>query len=204
MAIYWLLSFVYLVASTAVAQDYLGGDILDATTTKSVTETVTKYLAQCGITFTPFELPDTTLPGTTTVTSTFQSTISVTVANVTNASGVAPVGLTTIQPSINYTRFSSYSVVGTGGYPYPMANTSTPPANTTKVPCSTATVTITPISVPISHSTTAVRSTSSIAAASVSPTQVPVSQSSLLKYETIMQNVIGLLGIVFILTFGFL
>ncbi|KAI2466305.1 hypothetical protein F4781DRAFT_406304 [Annulohypoxylon bovei var. microspora] len=208
MAIYWLLSLVCLLASPAVAQDYLGGDLLDATTTtKSVTETVTKYLAQCGITFTPFELPDTTLPGTTTLTSTLQSTISVTVANVTGASGTAPIGLTTIAPGINYTSLSmnhSYSAVGTGGYPYPMANSSTPPANTTKIPCSTATVTVTPFVTPSSHSITPVQGSSSAAAASVSPTQVPVSESSILRYDMIMQNVVGLLGIAFMLTVGFL
>ncbi|KAI1208651.1 uncharacterized protein F4807DRAFT_461587 [Annulohypoxylon truncatum] len=204
MAIYWLLSFVCLLASTAAAQDHSGGNIMDATATKSVTETVTKYLSQCSITFTPFEPPTTTLSGTTTVTSTLQSTISVTVANVTNATSVGPIGLTTIQPTINYTVFSSYSAAGTGGYPYPMANSSTPPANTTKVPCSTATVTVTPLSSSISHSITPVHGSSSTAAASVSPTQIPVSESSTMGYDTIMRNVVGLLGIALMLTVGFL
>ncbi|KAI1452996.1 hypothetical protein F4805DRAFT_462200 [Annulohypoxylon moriforme] len=204
MAIYWLLSFVCLLASNVVARDYSGGDLPDTTTTKSVTETVTKYLAQCGITLTPFELPDSTLPGTTTVTSTLQSTISVTVAHVSNASGVAPIGLTTIRPTINYTSFSSYSAVGTGGYPYPMANSSAPPAKTTKVPCSTSTATTLPVSAPISHSITPVRGTSSIAGPGSSPSQVPVSESSMLKHKMAMQNVMGLLGITLMVAIGFL
>lgn len=140
MAIHWLLSFVCLLASTTVAQDYSGANVLDATlTTKSVTETVTKYLAQCGVTLTPFELPDTTLSGTTTVTSTLQSTISVTVANTSNSLDYSTIWLTMQSPNISFTPYSSYTDAGTGGYPYPLANTSTPPANTTKIPCSTAT-----------------------------------------------------------------
>ncbi|KAI1089705.1 hypothetical protein F5B19DRAFT_358500 [Rostrohypoxylon terebratum] len=203
MAIYWLLSFVCLLASTTIAQDYSRADILDAVATKSITETVTKYLAQCGVTLTPFELPDTTLSGTTTVTSTLQATVSVTVANTHNTPDYSTIWLATQSPNISFTPFSSYSAAGTGGYPYPLANTSTPPANTTKIPCFTATVSITTSSsTPASHSITSSHATSSSAAASVSPTQVPISGSTKLGYEPIMQNVAGLLGITFMLTVG--
>ncbi|XDG06390.1 hypothetical protein ABKA04_006005 [Annulohypoxylon sp. FPYF3050] len=203
MAIHWLLSFVCLLASTTVAQDYSGANVLDATlTTKSVTETVTKYLAQCGVTLTPFELPDTTLPDTTTVTSTLQSTVSVTVANTSNSLDYSTIWLTMQSPNISFTPYSSYTDAGTGGYPYPLANTSTPPANTTKIPCSTATVTTTSSNAPISHSITSFHSTSSAAAASTSPTQIPISGSTKLGYEPIMRNIAGLLGITLMLTVG--
>ncbi|KAI0894528.1 hypothetical protein F4806DRAFT_107869 [Annulohypoxylon nitens] len=203
MAIHWLLSFVCLLASTTVAQDYSGANVLDATlTTKSVTETVTKYLAQCGVTLTPFELPDTTLSGTTTVTSTLQSTVSVTVANTSNSLDYSTIWLTMQSPNISFTPYSSYTDAGTGGYPYPLANTSTPPANTTKIPCSTATVTTTSSNAPISHSITSFHSTSSTAAASTSPTQIPISGSTKLGYESIMLDFAGLLGITLMLTVG--
>ncbi|KAI2607706.1 uncharacterized protein GGS25DRAFT_497140 [Hypoxylon fragiforme] len=141
MAIPWLLSLVFLLAPLAVAQGYSdGNDLLDVTITKSVTETVTKYLSQCGISPTPFEASETTiLSGTTTVTSTLESTISVVITpNVTDVSGVLPTGFTTSEFALNSThpglsRSLTHSHPSGFNYSTPLANV------TTTLPCSTAT-----------------------------------------------------------------
>ncbi|KAI0836531.1 hypothetical protein F5Y06DRAFT_105240 [Hypoxylon sp. FL0890] len=197
MAIYWLLSLVCLLASLAVAQEYSEGDLLDATITKSVTETVTKYLSQCGVTVEPFQPPDTTLSGTTTLTSTLQSTISIVVtANATNLSGVSPASFNTSQPGVIFTSLSlPHTPSACSGF-----NCSTPFANTTKVPCSTATVTV---PAPIVTSSVTPHGTSSAEPTNVSPSQVPISESARLRDNVAMQGLLGALGIVLMLTSGF-
>ncbi|KAI1104992.1 hypothetical protein F4804DRAFT_166505 [Jackrogersella minutella] len=212
MAMYWLLSFVCLLASLAAAQDSSGAGTKDVIITKSVTQTVTKYLAQCGITLTPFELPDSTLAGTLTVTSTLQSTISITVPNVTTVSVIAPAGLPTglptslgpLPPIFNYTTVNLTQTYSTLGTVYPLANSSTPPANTTKIPCSTATVVITTTIASSSHSVTPIYSTYSTPPASIPPTPIPVSKSSTLGNGAFLQSVVGALGILLLLMAGFL
>lgn len=137
------LSLVFLLTPLAVAQAYSGGDdLLDATITKSVTETVTKYLSECGIAPTPFDGPNATFPGTTTVTSTLQSTISVVVSsNLTDVSGVAPTGLGPSQSDVVYSLTSTHtsSVTGIDGCSGFNCSTSPVQNGTTKIPCSTAT-----------------------------------------------------------------
>ncbi|KAI1373180.1 hypothetical protein F4677DRAFT_232011 [Hypoxylon crocopeplum] len=211
MAIHWLLSLVCLLASLAVAQDYSGGDLLDATITMSVTETVTKYLSQCGLTPTPFLPQDTTILGTTTVTSTLQSTVSITVqasvTNITDVSGVLPTGISTRGPSMSL----SHTYTASGGLCSGF-NCTTSLANvTTKLPCSTATAvvpapflttstsTLSPI-----HSVTPLHGTSSVAATNVSPSQISISESVTLRDNAAVQSILGALGTVFLLTTGFL
>ncbi|OTA96161.1 hypothetical protein M434DRAFT_28019 [Hypoxylon sp. CO27-5] len=197
MAIHWLLSLVCLLASLTVAQEYSEGDLLDATITKSVTETVTKYLSQCGVTIDPFQPQDITLSGTTTLTSTFQSTISIIVtANATNASVAAATGFNTSQSGV---IFTSLSLPHCSGF-----NCSTSIANFTKVPCSTATVTVpAPITTSSIYSITP-HGTFSAEPTNVSPSQVPVSKSAKLRDDIITQGFLGVLGIILILVSGFL
>lgn len=142
MAIHWLLSLVCLLASLVVAQDYYyseGGPSDTAVTTKSVTETVTKYLSQCSPESTSSSISDTTLSSTTTITSTLESTISIVVtSNVSDASGAAPTGLTSSQSGISFTGLT-YQPTVTGGGPCSGLNCSSAIANTTTSSCSTAT-----------------------------------------------------------------
>ncbi|KAI1134581.1 hypothetical protein F5Y05DRAFT_416991 [Hypoxylon sp. FL0543] len=196
MAIYWLLSLVCLLASVAVAQEYSGGDIMDATITKSVTETVTEYLSQCGVTVQPFQPSDTTLSGTTTLTSTLQSTVSIVVtANATEVSGVSAAGFNTSQSSV---VFSSLSLPYTACSGF---NCSTPFANTTKVPCTTATVTV---PAPVVTPSVTPQDTSSAEPTNVSPSQVPISESASLRDDIVVQGLLGTLGIVLMIISGFL
>ncbi|KAI1388056.1 uncharacterized protein F4822DRAFT_301109 [Hypoxylon trugodes] len=206
MAIRWLLSLVYLSATLTVAREYSysDADLLDATITKSVTETVTKYLSECGNT----QVPDTTLPDTTTFTSTLQSTVSIIIpASVTDVSGVAPIGLNPSQSGFNFTNVTlspTPSVLGTG---IPTGLNHSTLANITKVPCSTATVIVTGPLSSSGHSgtlTSPVQTTSSIAPASVSPTQVPISESYKSGHVTAMQILLGVAGILSVFVAGFL
>ncbi|KAI1644731.1 uncharacterized protein F4817DRAFT_346132 [Daldinia loculata] len=210
MAIYWLLSLVCLLTPlTSAAQGYSGGGLMDETVTKSVTETVTKYLSQCGTLETPSHTPDITLSGTTTRTSTLQATISITIiANVTNFSGAAPIGFTLSQSDITLrTPNITPTALTTESISYPVSNYSSTHANTTKIPCSTPTVLV---PVPLgssSHSTpctTSFRSTSSTSAPTTSPTQIPVSESAKLRGVAVTRKFLGVLTIVSVLITGFL
>ncbi|KAI4860135.1 hypothetical protein F4820DRAFT_121755 [Hypoxylon rubiginosum] len=206
MALCRLLSLVCLLAPFTTAQAYSGGDdLLDVTITKSVTETVTKYLSECGIAPTPFEGPDTTLSGTTTVTSTLQSTISIILSpNGTDVSIAAPVAPSPSPSDAVFSFASSSPSDACTGF-----NCST--AFTSATPCSTATVVVpaaggtnTP-SLSTTHSvhpTTPVRGTSSTAATTVSPSQIPVSGSTTLRVGAAI--CLGTLGIIFMLITGFL
>ncbi|KAI6082520.1 hypothetical protein F4821DRAFT_263826 [Hypoxylon rubiginosum] len=197
MAFRWLLSLVCLLAPTT-AQVYSGGDdLLDVTITKTVTETVTKFLSECGAGRTDTV---TTISGVTTLTSTLQSTISI---NVTDASSVLPTGLNPSQSDAVFS-FPSSSLS--------LANHSTAATNTTaKTPCSTTTVmvpaAVSPGSPSLStshdvHSTTPVHGTSSTAATNVSPSQIPISGSAILGGGVVMSSLGGALGIIFLLTAG--
>ncbi|KAI0139163.1 hypothetical protein F4776DRAFT_53827 [Hypoxylon sp. NC0597] len=197
MAVHWFLSLVCLLASLTVAQEYSEGDLLDATITKSVTETVTKYLSQCGVTIDPFQPQDITLSGTTTLTSTFQSTISITVTtNTTHASALAATGFNASQSGVTFT---SLSLPHCSGF-----NCSTPFANVTKVPCSTATVTVPAPIITSSVYSINPHGTSAAEPTNVSPSQVPVSRSARLRDDIIMQRFLGVLGIVLMLVSDFL
>ncbi|KAL7622607.1 hypothetical protein AAE478_008118 [Parahypoxylon ruwenzoriense] len=223
MAVYGLLSLICLLASTVDAQGrYSYADLADGTITKSVTETVTKYLSQCGITPTPFDVPDVTLSGTITVTSTLQSTVSVIIlSNATEVSGVAPVGLETSQsdsvysssssPSISHHTQHNTSLVASSSACYGL-NCSSPFANATKPPCSTTATVI--VTVPhgatsshtlsYSHSQSTPHSTSSAEPTCASPSPVPVSESAIIEVSAAMQGFLGALSIAFILMAGFL
>ncbi|KAI1405088.1 hypothetical protein F4819DRAFT_53982 [Hypoxylon fuscum] len=216
MAMHRHLSLVFLLTPLAVAQAYSGGDdLLDATITKSVTETVTKYLSECGIAPTPFDGPNATFPGTTTVTSTLQSTISVVVSsNLTDVSGVAPTGLGPSQSDVVYSLTSTHtsSVTGIDGCSGFNCSTSPVQNGTTKIPCSTATVIVpasgstSTLSLSTTHgvrSTTPVYATSSAAATNVSPSQIPVNESVKLGASAAVQSFLGALGIVVVMSAGF-
>ncbi|KAI1654921.1 hypothetical protein F4813DRAFT_191985 [Daldinia decipiens] len=211
MAIYWLLSLVCLLTPlSSAAQGYSGGGLADETVTKSVTETITKYLSQCGTLETPSHTPDITLSGTTTLTSSLQATTFVTIiSNVTNHSEAAPIGSTLSQsdstlrtPNITPTALTTESS-------YPASHYSSTHANTTKIPCSTSTSTLL---VPVppgssSHSTpctTSFRSTYSTSAPTTSPTQIPVSGSARLRGVVATRKFLGVLTIVSVLIAGFL
>ncbi|KAI1408695.1 hypothetical protein F5Y13DRAFT_107162 [Hypoxylon sp. FL1857] len=198
MAIHRLLSLVCLLAPLAVAQEYSEGDLLDATITKSVTETVTKYLSQCGVTIDPFQPPDTTLSGTTTFTSTLRSTISIIVtANATNASGVSPASFNVSQSGVAFTSLSlPHTPSACSGF-----NCSTPFANVTKVPCSTATVTV---PAPVVTSSVTPHGTSSTGPTNVSPSQVPISGSARPRDDAAIQGLLGTLSIVAMLICNFM
>ncbi|KAI2633269.1 hypothetical protein GGS26DRAFT_598193 [Hypomontagnella submonticulosa] len=215
MAIHWLLSLVCLLASLVVAQDYYyseGGPSDTAVTTKSVTETVTKYLSQCSPESTSSSISDTTLSSTTTITSTLESTISIVVtSNVSDASGAAPTGLTSSQSGISFTGLT-YQPTVTGGGPCSGLNCSSAIANTTTSSCSTATVVVSPPTItlttslmsPSAHSTISVHGTSSAAATDVPPSQIPVSGSSRLGGDAALQGFLGALGVMSLLVARFL
>ncbi|KAI1775976.1 hypothetical protein F4818DRAFT_394652 [Hypoxylon cercidicola] len=218
MALCRLLSLLCLLAPLTIAQAYSGGDdLLDVTVTKTVTETVTKYLSECGVAPTPF---DTTLSGTTTVTSTLQSTVSIIVSS--NGTGVSGATLTGLDPSQSDAVFSfsssslslayTSSAVDSGtcaGFNCSAALTNA----TTKAPCSTATVVV-PATVSTSttslsntysiHSATPAHSTSSTAVTTMSPTQIPVSRSTALRDGAVMSSFLGFLGIIFMSIAGLL
>ncbi|KAI1760014.1 hypothetical protein GGR53DRAFT_106702 [Hypoxylon sp. FL1150] len=208
MACRWLLSLVCLLALTT-AQAYSGGDdLLDVTITKTVTETVTKYLSECGAGQTDTYTTDSTLYGTTTVTSTFQTTISTIVSsNRTDASGALPTGIDPSQSDSDFSLpSSSLTSIYTG------LNHSTATANpTAKTPCSTTTVVV-PAAVTTDalslstshgvHSVTSVHSTSSTAATTVSPSQIPISGSAI--RVGVSRSGLGAAGFIFLLAAGFL
>ncbi|KAI0376065.1 hypothetical protein F5Y04DRAFT_293229 [Hypomontagnella monticulosa] len=217
MAIHWLLPLVYLLASLAVAQDYYyseGGPSDAAITTKSVTETVTKYLSQCSPEYTSSRTSDITLSGTITITSTLESTISIVVTtNVTDVSGIAPTGLTPSQSGISFTGLT-YQPTVTGGGTYSGLNCSSTAANITTLSCSTATVIVPPPLItssmystsPVSHSThstISVLGTSSAVATNVPPSQIPVSGSSKLESNVVLQS-LGAFGVMSLLVAMFL
>ncbi|KAI0116775.1 hypothetical protein F4814DRAFT_260931 [Daldinia grandis] len=210
MAIYWLLSLVCLLTPlSSAAQGYSGGGLVDETVTMSVTETVTKYLSQCGTLETPSHTPDITLSGTTTRTSTLQATISITIiANVTNLSGAAPIGLTLSRSDITLrTPNTTPTALTTESISYPASNYSATHANTTKIPCSTSTVLVpVPLGSP-SHSTpctASFRSTPPTSTPTTSPTQIPVSESAKPGGATATRKFLGVLAIVSVLITGFL
>ncbi|KAI2617855.1 hypothetical protein GGR54DRAFT_200931 [Hypoxylon sp. NC1633] len=224
MAMRWLSSLVCLMASVAAAQDYSGGDLLDATITKSITETVTQYLSQCGVTPSSHISVETTIIGTTTITSTLKSTITVVLpdsaTNTSATSSTAPVGLTTSHSTVissqsSYSPSPPHTYTTSSGGLCPGFNCTISIANaTTKIPCPTSTVVVTPHPLTSStltlsttssgHSATPVHATSSVAATNGSPSQIPVSGSAKSKDIMASQGFLGALSLIFMIVAGFL
>ncbi|KAI8958820.1 hypothetical protein F5Y11DRAFT_27052 [Daldinia sp. FL1419] len=213
MAIRWLLSLVCLLTPlSSAARGYSGGGLLDETVTQSVTETVTKYLSQCGTSPIPTHPTDITISGTITRTSTLQATTSVTiVGNVTNLSGAAPFGTTLSRSESNLpSPNTTHTPFTTGGTSYPVSNYSSTHANTTTLPCTTSSKP-TPVSLgsssystPCTTIPTTSHSTCTKTATVTAPNQIPVSESAKLGKSVAAQKLLGVLAIVTGITMGFI